>query len=163
MPSRPNSLCRQLLWTRCALTSTTTGESGRKMKTRGITEILIETHNWGSTVAFWQDLGYEIEFETDHHSGRLRHPSGGPAIFVAERPHNHILQVVLGVAAADAALFTPPRSGKVVRSFEKQHWPALQMLLADPDGRQLAVEAPLSTTKKRATKKRATKKPPRKT
>jgi hypothetical protein len=123
------------------------------MKTKGIKEILIETHNWGSTVAFWQDLGYELEFETDHHSGRLRHPSGGPSIFVAERPHHHTLQVVLGVAVADAARFTPSRSGTVVRPFEKQHWPALQMLLADPDGRQLAVEAPLSSTKKRATKK----------
>src|SRR5579862_2691800 len=153
MPSRPNSLCRQLLWTRCALTSTTTGESGGNMKTKGITEILIETHNWGSTVAFWQDLGYEIEFETDHHSGRLRHPSGGPAIFVAERPRAHALQVVLGVAVADAARFIPPRSGAVVRPFEKQHWPALQMLLADPDGRQLAVEAPIPPTKKRVPKK----------
>lgn len=123
------------------------------MKTKGIQEILIETHNWGSTVAFWQDLGYAVEFETDHHSGRLRHPSGGPSIFVAERPHDHSLQVVLGVAVADATRFTPPRSGTVVRPFEKQHWPALQMLLADPDGRQLAVEAPLSLTKKRATKK----------
>ena len=132
------------------------------MKTKGIKEILIETHNWGSMVAFWQDLGYELEFETDHHSGRLRHPSGGPSIFVAERPHDHTLQVVLGVAVADAARFTPPRSGTVVRPFEKQHWPALQMLLADPDGRQLAVEAPLSSTSSSA-KMRATKKTLRKT
>lgn len=28
------------------------------MKTKGIKEILIETHNWGSMVAFWQDLGF---------------------------------------------------------------------------------------------------------
>ena len=133
------------------------------MKTKGIKEILIETHNWGSMVAFWQDLGYELEFETDHHSGRLRHPSGGPSIFVAERPHDHTLQVVLGVAVADAARFTPPRSGTVVQPFEKQHWPALQMLLADPDGRQLAVEAPLSSTSLSSAKKRATKKTLRKT
>ena len=116
------------------------------MKTKGIEEILIETHNWGGTLAFWQDLGYELEFETDHHSGRLRHPGGGPAIFVAERPRDHSLQVVLGVAVADAAGFTPPRGGIVLRPFEKQHWPAMQMLLADPDGRQLTVEAPLSST-----------------
>jgi hypothetical protein len=128
------------------------------MKTKGITEILIETHNWGSTVAFWRDLGYELEFETDHHSGRLRHPRGGSSIFVAERLHDHTLQVVLGVGVADAAQFSPPRSGTVVRPFEQQHWPALQMLLADPEGRQLAVEAPLSSTKKRATKKQAAKK-----
>jgi hypothetical protein len=113
------------------------------MKTKGITDILIETHNWGKAVAFWQDLGYELEFATDHHSGRLRHPAGGPSIFIAERPESHTLQLVLGVAVADASQFSPPRSSTVLRPFEPQHWPALQMLLADPDGRQLAVEAPL--------------------
>jgi hypothetical protein len=123
------------------------------MKSKGITEILIETESWGSTVAFWQDLGYEIEFETDHHSGRLRHPAGGPSIFVAERPHGHALQLVLGVAVDDAGRFMPPRGSTIVRPFEKQHWPALQMLLADPDGRQVAVEAPLPSSGK----------PPRKT
>jgi len=117
------------------------------MKTNGIDGILIETHNWGATVAFWQDLGYRLEFETDHHSGQLRHPDGGPYIFVAERPKDHALQVVLGVAVADAAGFAPPHAGTVVRPFEKQHWPALQMLLADPDGREIAVEAPLPKKK----------------
>lgn len=113
------------------------------MKTNGIDGILIETHNWGKTVAFWQDLGYELEFETDHHSGRLRHPAGGPYIFVAERPIEHALQVVLGVSVDRAEDFVPPSSGTVARAFERQHWPALQMLLDDPDGRPLAVEAPL--------------------
>ena len=128
------------------------------MKTRGIDGILIETHNWGSTVAFWRDLGYELEFETDHNSGRLRHSQGGPYIFVAERPHHHPLQVVLGVAVADASQFTPPRHRTVVLPFEKQHWAALQMMLADPDGRELAVDAPLPSIRKRSTKNRATKK-----
>jgi len=113
------------------------------MTTDGIDGVLIETHNWGATVGFWTDLGYELEFETDHHSGRLRHPRGGPHIFVAERPHDHALQVVLSVAVADAAQFTPPRGGAVVKPFEKQHWPGVQMQLADPDGRPLAVDAPL--------------------
>ena len=113
------------------------------MKTDGIGGILLETHNWGSSVAFWQDLGYQIEFETDHRSGLLRHPSGGPSIFIAERPHDHPLQVVLSVAIPEADQFPQPRGSTVVQPFEKQHWPALQMLLADPDGRQLAVEAPL--------------------
>jgi hypothetical protein len=117
------------------------------MKTNGIEGILIETHSWGATVAFWQDLGYRLEFETDHHSGRLRHPDGGPYIFVAERPAGQRLQVVLGLGVSDAAQFEPPRAGTVTRPFEAQHWPALQMLLADPDGRQVAVEAPLPAAK----------------
>ncbi len=116
------------------------------MKSKGIDGILIETHNWGRTVAFWRDLGYEVEFETDHNSGRLRHPGGGPSIFVAERPPDWPLQVTLGVSVEDASQFTPPTSGSVVRPFEQQHWPALQMLLADPDGRHIAVDAPLPPT-----------------
>jgi uncharacterized membrane protein YkvA (DUF1232 family) len=44
------------------------------MKTEGIDGILIETHNWGKTVAFWQDLGYEIEFETDRRAASVEAP-----------------------------------------------------------------------------------------
>jgi hypothetical protein len=34
------------------------------MKTEGIEGFLIETHNWGKTVAFWQGLGYERRVST---------------------------------------------------------------------------------------------------
>jgi hypothetical protein len=113
------------------------------METNGIEGLLLETHNWGKTVAFWKSLGYELEFETDHHSGQLRHPRGGPFLFIAERPHDHALQVVPMVGVADAAQFSPPPAGRVLREFEPQHWPVLEMLLADPDGRRLSVQAPL--------------------
>jgi len=113
------------------------------MKTEGIEGWLIETHNWGKTVAFWKGLGYELEFETEHHSGQLRHPSGGPYLFIAERPHTQALQIVPAVAVKDAKRFTPPPGATVVHPFEKQHWPALQMLLEDPDGRRVGVNAPL--------------------
>ncbi|HEY2516203.1 MAG TPA: hypothetical protein VGI39_35270 [Polyangiaceae bacterium] len=113
------------------------------MTTKGIDVLLIETHNWGKSVAFWKSLGYELEFETDHHSGQLRHPAGGPRLFVAERPPGHVLQVVPGLSVEDAAAFAPPASGQVKRPFIREHWGALQMLLADPDGREVAIEAPL--------------------
>lgn len=113
------------------------------MTTNGIGGLLIETHNWGKTVAFWKGLGYELEFETDHHSGRLRHPAGGPYLFVAERPAHQPLKIVPAVNVDDAARFSPPSAGAVLRPFERQHWPELQMLLADPDGRELGVHAPL--------------------
>ncbi|WP_437656051.1 VOC family protein [Sorangium sp. So ce1182] len=116
------------------------------MATEGIEGLLVETHNWGKTVAFWQGLGFELELETDHHSGRLRHPRGGPTIFVAERPPGQALKLVPVVSVADAAQFSPPSAGSVVRPFEAQHWQVLEMLLADPDGRQLSVQAPLPTT-----------------
>lgn len=111
--------------------------------TDGIQGLLIETHNWGKTVAFWQSLGYELEFETDHHSGQLRHPQGGPYLFVAERPPDKVLQLVPMVAVHDAAEFSPPGAGTVVRGFEPQHWHALEMVLGDPDGRTISVQAPL--------------------
>ncbi len=112
------------------------------MATNGIEGLLVETHNWGKTVAFWKSLGYALEFETDHHSGILKHPSGGPYLFVAERPESHALQMVPVIAVPDPAKFEAPASGTVVRPFERQHWPVLEMLLADPDGRTLSVQTP---------------------
>ncbi|GMU06350.1 hypothetical protein [Corallococcus caeni] len=111
------------------------------MTTDGIAGLLIETHNWGKTVAFWKALGYELEFETDHHSGQLRHPGGGPFLFVAGRPEGTPLLLQPMSAVRDAAKFSPPDSGRVVRPFEAQHWGAVEMLLADPDGRHLSVQA----------------------
>ncbi|AKU98320.1 hypothetical protein AKJ09_04984 [Labilithrix luteola] len=117
------------------------------MATEGIQGLLFETHNWGKTVAFWKALGYVLEFETDHHSGQLRHPSGGPFLFIAERPAEQPIKVVPMVSVKDAAQFSPPSSATVVRPFEEQHWPALEMLVTDPDGRELSVQAPLPTEK----------------
>jgi hypothetical protein len=113
------------------------------MTTQGIEGLLIETHNWGKTVAFWQGLGYQLEFETDHHSGQLRHPGGGPYLFIAERPADAPVQIQLAVGVRAAAEFTPPSSAKVARPFERQHYPALEMVLTDPDGRAISIHAPL--------------------
>ncbi|HKP61374.1 MAG TPA: hypothetical protein VJV78_31815 [Polyangiales bacterium] len=113
------------------------------MSTDGIEGLLVETHNWGKTVAFWKGLGYQLEFETDHHSGRLRHPSGGPYIFVAERAPDAALDVHPVIAVRDPEKFEPPSAGTVLHPFEKQHWHVLEMRLADPDGRHVSVQAPL--------------------
>ncbi len=121
------------------------------MSTEGIEGLLFETHNWGKTVAFWQALGYVLELDTGHNSGRLRHPRGGPYIFVAERPPSQPLKVVPAVAVKDADKFTPPRSATVIHPFEPQHWPVLEMMLADPDGRELGVHAPLPAQARKPT------------
>jgi hypothetical protein len=115
--------------------------------TSGIEGLLFETHNWGKSVAFWQGLGYQLELETDHHSGRLRHPGGGPWIFVAERPASQPLSVVPALSVGSATAFVPPKAGKVRRPFTMQHWGVRQMLLLDPDGRELGIEAPLREKK----------------
>jgi methyltransferase (TIGR00027 family) len=113
------------------------------METEGIEGLLVETHDWDRTVAFWKGLGYELEFETGHHAGQLRHPRGGPYIFVAERPPGQPLRIVPAVAVKDASRFTPPSAATVLRPFAPQHWPILEMRLADPDGREIGVYAPL--------------------
>jgi hypothetical protein len=110
--------------------------------TNGIEGFLFETRNWGKTVAFWQGLGFKVEFETDHHSGMLRHPAGGPYLFVAEQLDRDLQSgPILGTP--DSAAFTPPSGGEVVQPFGAQHWNVVQMLLTDPDGRIVSVEAPL--------------------
>ena len=43
------------------------------MSSNGIKGLIVETHKWGKSVAFWRDLGYDLE-----RSLLLRHPAGGP-------------------------------------------------------------------------------------
>ena len=54
------------------------------MTTQGIELVYLETHNWGKSVAFWQMLGFKLDFETDHHSGVLV-AANGTRIFLAEQ------------------------------------------------------------------------------
>ena len=113
-------------------------------QTRGIEGLLISTHNWGKSVAFWQGLGYELEFETDHHSGQLRHPRGGPYLFIAEVPEHAPTGLTPFVGVDAAEQFQPPSAARVERAFADQHWGVSEMLLRDPDGRQISVQAPLA-------------------
>ncbi len=113
------------------------------MANNGVGGLYLETHNWGKTVAFWIGLGFELEFETDHHSGQLRHPAGGPWLFVAERPEGDVLETYPIVLTDDAATFEPPASGTVDSPFTAQHWAVVEMLLHDPDARHVSVQAPL--------------------
>jgi hypothetical protein len=113
------------------------------MSSTGIEGLYIETHNWGKTVAFWIGLGFELEFETDHHSGQLRHPRGGPWLFVAERPDGDALETYPIVLTDDAATFESPTAGAVDSPFTPQHWGVVEMLLHDPDARHISVQAPL--------------------
>lgn len=113
------------------------------MATDGVEGLYLETHNWGRTVAFWQQLGFVLEFETDHRSGQLRHPTGGPYLFVAERPATKPPEWYPVVTAPDAAGFEPPAGATVEVPFTPQHWGVVEMILRDPDGRRVSVQAPL--------------------
>ena len=80
--------------------------------TEGIEAVFLETHNWGKAAKFFQALGFELEFETDHNSGQLRN-GDGPYVFIAEVPEDQEpgMQLVLKVADADAFRARPGRRG----------------------------------------------------
>jgi hypothetical protein len=111
------------------------------MATQGIEAIYVETHNWGRTARFFRELGFEIDFETDHGSGMLR-CGDGPYVFVAEVPADHApgLQVLVGVSDAETCRPGPPV--EVVKPFEQTHWGTQQMQVRDPDGRIWSLQAP---------------------
>jgi catechol 2,3-dioxygenase-like lactoylglutathione lyase family enzyme len=108
------------------------------MTTRGLDHLYLETHNWGKSVAFWKALGFELEFETDHHSGQLVAPNG-TRIFVAEQsPQDPVgLDVYLGVEQGGAQ---PPANVEVVFGWTDTHWGTQVMTIRDPDGRLLRLE-----------------------
>jgi hypothetical protein len=109
--------------------------------TQGIEGVFVTTHNWGRAAGFFQALGFDLEFETDHHSGQLRN-GDGPYVFIAEVPdHEDVgVQLVLGVADADGFRADPALD--VVSGFEDTHYGTQEMVVRDPDGRTWSLQAP---------------------
>jgi len=111
------------------------------MTTEGIEALFLETHNWGKAAKFFQSLGYELEFETDHSSGQLRNGSG-PSVFIAEVPADHEPEVRVVFRVPDADAFHAAPEIDVVSPFEDTHWGTRQMVVRDPDGRLWNLQAP---------------------
>lgn len=111
------------------------------MATEGIEGVFLETHNWGKAAKFFQGLGFELEFATDHNSGQLRN-GAGPYLFIAEIPADREpgMQVLLKVADADA--FRADPAVEVVTPFEDTHYGTREMTVRDPDGRLWSLQAP---------------------
>ena len=111
------------------------------MATDGLEAVFLETHNWGKSAKFFQGLGYQIEFATDHNSGQLRN-GDGPYLFIAEVPENQPTQrhLVFGVPDADAVELDA--SIDVVSPWEDTHWGTRLMTVRDPDGREWKLQAP---------------------
>ena len=114
------------------------------MSTQGIGLLYLETHNWGRSVAFWQELGFKLEFETDHHSGVLV-AANGTRIFLAEQSLDDPLGADIHLAVATAGEFLPRAPAELVREFTATHWGTQVMTVRDPDGRLLRLEAPLES------------------
>jgi uncharacterized glyoxalase superfamily protein PhnB len=111
------------------------------IRASGVEHVYLETRNWGATVAFWKRFGFEVEFETDHHSGSLAHPRGGPRLFVSERHGEAITQhLCLGIDDADEASL---EGFDVAKPWTAEHWDVMEAIVRDPDGRSVSLQAPL--------------------
>lgn len=111
------------------------------MSTRGIEAVFLETHNWGNAAKFFQELGFTLEFETDHNSGQLRNDDG-PSVFIAEVPEDQDPQVRIALTVRDADTFQPGSAVEVVTPFEATHYGTQEMIVRDPDGRIWSLQAP---------------------
>lgn len=111
------------------------------MSTEGIEAVFIETHNWGKTAAFYQALGFTVDFETGHNSGMLRN-GDGPYLFIAEVPANRPIDTRLVLKVADAKAFQPGPLVEPDGEFEPTHYGTLETTVRDPDGRVWALSAP---------------------
>ena len=109
--------------------------------TQGIEAVFVTTHNWGRAARFFQALGFELEFETDHGSGQLRN-GAGPSVFISEVPEHEELGVQLVLTVADADGFRADPALDVVSGFEDTHYGTREMVVRDPDGRTWSLQAP---------------------
>jgi hypothetical protein len=96
------------------------------MATEGIEAVFLETHNWGRAAKFFQALGFELEFATDHDSGLLRN-GDGPYVFIAEVPEDREPQARIVLKVADADAFRPDPTVEVVTPFEATHYGTREM------------------------------------
>jgi hypothetical protein len=111
------------------------------MTTEGVEAIFLETHNWGKAAKFFQALGYEIEFATDHNSGQLRN-GDGPWLFIAEVPESQETRTQIVFKVPDAESFQADDIVEVVTPFEETHYGTREMTVRDPDGRTWTLSAP---------------------
>jgi uncharacterized glyoxalase superfamily protein PhnB len=111
------------------------------MTTDGIEAVYMETHNWGKAAKFFQALGFDLEFATDHNSGMLRNRQG-PYLFIAEVPEGQPTGMQLVLKAADADASKLDAAVEVVTPFEETHYGAKEMTIRDPDGRTWILQAP---------------------
>jgi catechol 2,3-dioxygenase-like lactoylglutathione lyase family enzyme len=110
--------------------------------TNGIDYLFIQTHDYAASAAFWQQLGFVFEYETDHNSGMLRNPNGGAGVFLSERSIEDPLAI--GAYLSAPAGFELPDGVTVVSPFVETHWNTKVAIVQSPDGEHFRIEAPTS-------------------
>ncbi|MGW7522975.1 VOC family protein [Streptomyces sp. NPDC054783] len=103
--------------------------------------VSLETHNWGKASKFFQALGYDLEFATDHDSGLLRNGEG-PYVFIADVPEDREPQTQIVLKVPDADAFRADPAAEVVTPFEDTHFGTRMMTVRDPDGRLWSLQTP---------------------
>lgn len=111
------------------------------MATEGIEAVFLTTHNWGKSAKFFQALGFELEFETGHNSGQLRHRLG-PTVFIAEVPEDQQPETRLVLKVNDAETFEADAIVEMIDPFEETHFGTRMATVRDPDGRSWSLQAP---------------------
>jgi uncharacterized glyoxalase superfamily protein PhnB len=111
------------------------------MATDGIEAVFLETHNWGKAAKFFQALGFELEFSTDHNSGQLRN-GDGPYVFIAEVPEDQVPGARIVMKVPDADAFRAEPVVEVITPFADTHYGTREMTVRDPDGRLWSLQAP---------------------
>lgn len=108
------------------------------MPSEGIEAVFLETHNWGKAARFFQDLGFTLDFATDHNSGQLS-AGQGPYVFIAEVPADQPTgtRVVLRVPGEA----TKAGAAEVVAPWADTHYGTREMTVRDPDGRTWVLQA----------------------
>src|ERR1700712_2886985 len=147
---RSKRVCHSRRWSRTRFASTSMApirSGGNRLRrrpdmtTEGIEAVFLTTHNWGKAAKFFQALGFELDFETDHNSGQLRN-GDGPYVFIAEIPQDRDPQVRLVLKVPDPDRFEPAPAVEVVTPFEAPHFGTRDMTVRDPDGRLWSLQAP---------------------
>ena len=111
------------------------------MTTEGIEAVFLTTHNWGKAARFFQELGYELEFDTGHSSGQLRN-GDGPYLFIAEVPADQAIDTRMVLRTPDPDGFKAGSTAEVVTPFEETHFGTREATVRDPDGRLWSLQAP---------------------
>jgi catechol 2,3-dioxygenase-like lactoylglutathione lyase family enzyme len=111
--------------------------------TNGIDYLFIQTHDYAKSIAFWQALGFEIEYETDHNSGMLRNPANGSGVFLSERSIEDPLAIEAHLSAT--ADYELPDGVTVVSPFRETDWGTRIAVIQSPDGHHFRIETPTPT------------------
>ncbi len=105
-----------------------------------IHHLLVETHDWKASVAFWKQLGWEL---TEDHgtAGKLTPPGGGAYIWLNEVAPKVAPSVDIYFELQDAERFAPKAPVEIVAPLAATHWGTKLMQVRDPDGRIVRLQA----------------------